>query len=213
MARGTLHLIMGNMFSSKTTELMNRIDVMRKYGRKEVLILKPSIDTRSGPGKIKNFHGKSMDAIEVPTNDAHHIISAVYEASIASTKHIDVIAIDEVQFFPLKSYIYLAIDRLLNDGHDVICAGLRLDFRGEPFGSTLSLVGLCEGMHNVTLLNSFCAKCGKPAHLPQRLIDGEPAPYCSDQVQVGGKESYEARCNECHKLPGKPLFVFVEKFQ
>lgn len=204
MARGVLHLIMGNMFAGKTTELMNRIDVMRKHGRKKVLIVKPTTDTRSGAGKIKNFHGKSMDATEVNNKDAHRILTIVDRFIDEYGEWPIVVAIDEVQFFSLESGIYLVVDKLLELGHDVICAGLRLDFRGEPFGSTLSLIGLCEGVHHVTLLNSYCAICGKPAHLPQRLIDNKPAPYDSAQVQVGGKESYEARCYICHELPGKP---------
>ena len=201
--RGTLHLIMGNMFAGKTTELMNRIDIMRKHGRKHVLVLKPTIDTRSGRCQLKNFHGRVMPAIEVPADNARHIFDAI-NCEIKEDELPDIIAIDEIQFFSQKSHIYLVVDRLLELGYDVICAGLRLDFRGEPFGSTLSLIGLCDGMHNVTLLHSYCALCGKPAHLPQRLIDGLPAHYSADQVQVGGKESYQARCYACHDLPGKP---------
>jgi thymidine kinase len=42
------------------------------------------------------------------------------------------------------------------------------------------------------------------AVLPQRLIDGHPAPYDSPEVMVGGAECYEARCLDCHEVPGKP---------
>lgn len=209
MQRGTLHLIMGNMFAGKTTELMNRIEIMRAHGRKTVLVLKPTVDTRSGRSKLKNFHGRVMPAIEIPTDDVRHIMDAVQD-EVKAGSPIDIIAIDEIQFFSQQSNIYLMVDRLLELGYDVICAGLRLDFRGEPFGSTLSLIGLCDGMHNVTLLHSYCALCGKPAHLPQRLIDGLAAHYSADQVQVGGKESYQARCHECHDLPGKPEWNIPE---
>lgn len=203
MARGTLYLIMGNMFADKTTSLINRIKLMCKHGHKKVLILKPSTDTRSGPGKIKNFHGEEMDAVEIPTKKTRSILRVIREEEAKAGCKFDVIAIDEVQFF--NKGIYHAVNRLLELGYDAMCAGLRLDFKGEPFGSTLSLIGLCEGMHNVTLLHSYCGKCGKPAPLPQRLIDNKPAPYNSPQVLVGGEESYEARCYECHELPGKPI--------
>lgn len=212
--RGTLNLIIGNMFAGKTTELINRIDIMRKHGRKSVLVLKPSTDTRSGTTRLKNFHGAVTPAIEVAADNAQSILDAVYQSYTiedsprSTSRKPDIVAIDEIQFFSLKSGIYQVIDRLLELGYDVICAGLRLDFKGEPFGSTLALIGLCGGMHNVTLLYSYCAKCGKPAHLPQRLIDGKPAPHDSKQVLVGGKESYEARCYECHELPGKPTLGF-----
>jgi len=204
MARGTLHIIMGNMFAGKTTELMHRIDVMREHGHKKVLILKPSTDTRSGPGKIKNFHREAMDAVEVPAKNTRSMLRVVREEEAKTGCKFDVIAIDEAQFF--SKGIYHAVNRLLELGYNVICAGLRLDFKGEPFGPTLSLIGLCEGMHNVTLLHSYCAKCGKPAPLPQRIIDDKPAAYNSPQVLVGGEKPYQARCYECHELPGKPVF-------
>lgn len=117
----------------------------------------------------------------------------------------DIIAIDEIQFFELTLEVFQTVRKLLEDGYDVIIAGLPLNFRGEPFGATLQLIGLCENTHDVICLISYCSKCGKDGPLPQRLIDGKPAPYNSDEIKVGGKESYEARCYECHELPGKPI--------
>ncbi|MCH6552200.1 MAG: hypothetical protein IH804_09340 [Planctomycetes bacterium] len=35
----------------------------------------------------------------------------------------------------------------------------------------------------------------------QRLIDGRPAPAEGPTIQVGGSESYEARCRKCHQVP------------
>jgi thymidine kinase len=115
------------------------------------------------------------------------------------------IAIDEIQFFEPKLDVFQTIRKLLENGYDVVIAGLALNFRGEPFGATLQLIGLCDDAHNVLSLSSRCSKCGKEALLPQRLIDGKPAPYNSDEIKVGGQESYEARCYECHELPGKPI--------
>jgi len=57
-------------------------------------------------------------------------------------------------------------------------------------------------------LNPLCARCGRPAPLPQRILDGKPAPYNAPQVQVGGKETYEPRCYDCHELPGRPIPPF-----
>jgi thymidine kinase len=59
----------------------------------------------------------------------------------------------------------------------------------------------------VTKLRAVCMRCKDPhvtAVLPQRLIDGRPAPYDSPEVMVGGAEAYEARCLDCHEVPGKP---------
>jgi len=43
--------------------------------------------------------------------------------------------------------------------------------------------------------------CGGPASRNQRLVDGQPAPWNSPTIMVGGSESYEARCRHCHKVP------------
>ena len=205
MPRGELKLIIGNMFGNKTGRLMLEIDTLREFGRKRVLIFKPEVDTRSGKGAIKDYHGKTMDAIEIPARDPWKVIPTIRkkESEIGSRYHI--IAFDETQFFPADSPFYLVVDELLDRGYDVIAAGLALDFKREPFGSTLLLFGLCKGSHDCIWLNPLCAKCGKPAALPQRILDGKPAHYNSPQVHVGGKETYEPRCYECHELPGRPV--------
>ncbi len=60
---------------------------------------------------------------------------------------------------------------------------------------------------------AFGARCGKPAPLPRRIIDGDPAPYNSPQIHLGGKETYQPRCEECHELPGRPLPALSACFQ
>lgn len=201
MERGSLELIMGNMFAGKTSELIRKIEVIRNFGKKKVIIFKPKIDSRSGEGKIKSFHENYLEAIDIPADNAKSLLTLIKKEEARCGHRFSVIAIDEIQFLP---GIYPVVNSLLSQGYDVIAAGLRLDFKGEPFGETLSLVGLCIGTHKITILNSFCSKCGKDAHLPQRLFDGKPVHYNADQVLVGGNESYEARCYDCHELPGRP---------
>ena len=53
----------------------------------------------------------------------------------------------------------------------------------------------------VDKLHAICVLCGAPASRNQRLIDGQPAPYDSPMIMVGGQESYEARCRACHEVP------------
>lgn len=205
MPRGEFKLIIGNMFANKTGRLMHEIETLREFGRKNVLVLKPEIDTRSGKGRIQDYHGKSTEAHEVPVGNPWLTLRLTREKESEIGSKFHIIAFDEVQFFPVESGFFQVIDELLNRGYDVIAAGLALDFKREPFGSTLSLVGLCRSSHDCAWLYPLCARCGKPAPLPQRILDGKPAPYNSPQVHVGGKESYEPRCYDCHELPGRPL--------
>lgn len=203
MKRGKLEIIYGNMFSNKTGTLIHKIDTLRKYGKKSILVLKPSIDTRSGAGYIKNSEGKQMEATEIPADRFDEIFNVINTQRAKQKFGFDMIAIDEIQFFEHTDKVYLVINELLESGYDMIVAGLALNFKGEPFGVTLQLIGLCESIKDVTNLFSYCSVCGMPATLPQRLINGNPAPYDSDVIKVGGEETYQARCYEHHELPGK----------
>ena len=42
-----------------------------------------------------------------------------------------------------------------------------------------------------------------PPLLPGTLIDGRPASYDDPVIMVGAAEVYEARCRQCHEIPGK----------
>ncbi|MBI5733169.1 thymidine kinase [Candidatus Jorgensenbacteria bacterium] len=196
------------MFANKTGTLMHEIEVLRDFGRKKILVAKPDWDTRSGHGDIKDFHGKTMTAVEVSTTSPWEIFHLISREEECCGK-LDVIAFDEIQFFSRD--FYLVVNRLLERGYDVIASGLALDFRNEPFGSTLELIGLCPDLRTVRWLASRCAQCGEVAYLTQRLIDGKPAPYDSPQVLVGGKESYEPRCYSCFELPEKPSGAYSLK--
>ena len=50
-------------------------------------------------------------------------------------------------------------------------------------------------------LHAICVVCGDLATRNQRLIDGRPAPAEGPTIQVGGLESYEARCRAHHVVP------------
>ncbi|WP_412781615.1 thymidine kinase, partial [Aeromonas diversa] len=80
---------------------------------------------------------------------------------------IDIIAIDEVQFF--DEGIVRIVQQLADSGHRVIVAGLDMDFRGEPFGQVPALLSIAE---HVTKLQAVCTVCGSPSSRTQRLIDG-----------------------------------------
>lgn len=204
MERGSLSMIVGNMFSNKTGTLIHRVETLQLYAQKKIIVVKPATDTRSGKGFIKNSQGKKMVAIELPANNPEGIFDLIKNEESKRGAMIHIVAIDEIQFFPAD--IYGVINELLHRGYDAMGAGLMLNFRGEPFGSTLQLLGLCRSTNDIQMLVSYCAKCGAPAPLPQRLINGKPAHYNSPIVLVGGKESYEARCYGCHELPGRPTY-------
>jgi len=120
---------------------------------------------------------------------------------------IDVVAIDEAQFF--DDDIIAVCQFLADNGKRVIVAGLDQDFRGEPFGPMPKLLAIAE---YVDKLHAICMVCGKPATRTQRLVNGKPADYNDPTILIGAKESYEARCRQHHQIRNKPENkIFIKK--
>ena len=187
---GWIELVCGSMFSGKTEELLRRIR-RAEIERKKVQLFKPTIDNRYGLVRVASHDGLGReDAIVVC--DAEDILRRLD----ADT---EVVAVDEIQFFDHS--IADVCDHLADRGLRIIAAGLDQDFRGEPFGPMPLLLARAE---RVDKLHAICVSCGASASRTQRLIDGRPARYDDPVILVGGSESYEARCRNCHEVPGKP---------
>lgn len=183
---GWVEVICGSMFSGKSEELIRRVR-RTQFAKQHVIVLKPSIDKRYSEEDVVSHNGASITAVPVTSS------TEIYDYV---TEELDVIAIDEVQFF--DEGIVEVVQSLANRGFRVIVAGLDQDFRGLPFGQVPQLMAIAEG---VTKLQAVCAKCGAPASRTQRLINGEPASLESPIILVGAAESYEPRCRHCHTVP------------
>ena len=183
---GSIEVITGSMFSGKTDELIRRLRRAR-IARQKIQVFKPAIDSRYVAQKVTSHAGSEFDAVPVTNAEA---ISMLIEPDTT------VVAIDEAQFFDW--HVAEVCQSLAARGVRVICAGLDMDFRGEPFGPMPLLMAQAE---SVDKLQAICQRCGNPASRTQRLIDGQPAHYADPVVQVGGSEAYEARCREHHEVP------------
>lgn len=207
MPRGKLELFTGLMFSGKTSRMMFEIRKAEEHGAGNVVIFKPTADTRRKDA-IMTYHGDAMVAKEI-SSDAPQEVFAVLD-ELGKNRRLNIVAFDEIQFF--SPQVYGVINELLNEGYDVYAAGLETDFRGEPFGPTLSLIALVRHRDYWHRLLPFCTPCNREgkkrvASFSQRLVDGKPAPYYDETIRSGGKEDYEARCRDCFVTPpGKPVF-------
>jgi thymidine kinase len=199
--QGKLELMMGPMRSNKTAELLRRADMRRQYAKQHVLVLKPSDDTKSGSGVVESRNpngGGKMSAIEFRASDPWEVLSAIRDTEQKIGKRVECIAIDEGQFV---DQLFLFVKHLLDSGHDVLVAGLDLDFRAMPFGEMLNLTWLVNAYGgSITECMAYCS-CGARALYSQRLIDGKPAPFDSPIKMAG--DSYEPRCSQHFVLPGR----------
>ena len=199
---GKLELMLGPMRSNKTAELLRRADMRRQYAGQYVLVLKPNDDTKGGPGIVESRnprgHGK-MNALEFNSHNPWEVLDALSEKEVEIGKRVECIAIDEGQFV---EGLFLFTKHLLDANHDVLVAGLDLDFRAMPFGEMLNLTWLVNAYGgSITECMAYC-NCGSRALYSQRLIGGQPAPYDSP-IKVPG-DAYEPRCAEHFVLPGRP---------
>lgn len=183
MCKGRIEIIIGCMFSGKSSEL---IKIMKRYKilKKNILAISHSIDNRYNDSKPKIVtHDKvSYDCLQlnelniVKDNDNY--------------TNADLIIIEEAQFFSdLFEFVINAAD---NDNKTVIVAGLDGDYKKEPFGDILRLIPHSE---KVTKLEALCLMCGDgtPAHFTKRIIDND------NQTLVGSTESYIAVCRKHFK--------------
>ncbi|MBW7933284.1 MAG: thymidine kinase [Gemmatimonadaceae bacterium] len=186
LSGGWVELIAGSMFSGKSEELIRRVR-RAMIAKKRVQVFKSHLDNRySGVFTVGSHDGRTVEAVPV---------DSAAQVAIRLDPHAQVIAIDEVQFLD-DDIVALASD-IADRGRRVILAGIDTDFRGEPFGPMPKLMCIAEV---VDKLHAICVLCGAPATRNQRLVDGKPAHWDSPLIMVGGTESYEARCRQCHQV-------------
>ncbi|MCL2596730.1 MAG: thymidine kinase [Paludibacter sp.] len=173
--KGSIEVICGSMFSGKTEELIRRLK-RAKFARQEVEIFKPAIDTR-------------YSDVEVVSHDRNAIRSTPVhspEEILLLTGNVDVVGIDEAQFF--SASLVEICNILANQGIRVIVAGLDMDFKGIPFGPMPALCAIAEDVYKV---HAICVRCGSLAYVSHRLVDVQA------QVLLGETAEYEPICRYC----------------
>jgi thymidine kinase len=173
---GVLEVITGPMFSGKSEELIRRLKRAR-IARQRVACYKPDIDLR--------YHRTSIASHSQQTHEAETVanVERLREALYPQLDAIDVVGIDEVQFF--SPDILPFVVELIALGKRVLMAGLDTTFTAEPFGPVPALMAIAD---KVTKLSAVCMVCGQAAIHTQRLGQSQ------ELVVVGAAGLYEARC-------------------
>ena len=139
--RGKLETIVGAMFAGKTSELLKRI-LWAKHQQKNILVLKPSIDNRFSNKLIVTHNNLSHECYAMRNwNDASKNFNL-------TDNTYDIVFLDEVQFMQAEDTVD-NVEKILNSGTDVICAGLDQDSRGKPWETSAFLLGLINSSSNV----------------------------------------------------------------
>lgn len=181
-----IEVITGPMFSGKTTELMRRLERYALAGKK-IAYFVPDVDTRTQEyvkiASIRQEQKIKVQRLPLDLSNYNHMWPLV-----------DVVAIDEVQFFD-DSIIRLC-QSLKDLAITVIVSGLDMDYLRRPFGCIGGLMAVSD---TVTKLTAIC-HCGNEAQFTQRLRNGSTVVVEEDLVQIGD-DSYAPRCHDCYRVP------------
>ena len=175
---GRIDIIMGSMFSGKSTEiirLINRYKVLKK----QILILNHALDNRYQESSISTHSNMSLDCTSISKFD--EIKSECY-------KNAEVIVVEEAQFFKgLYEFCKKACDI---DDKIIIVSGLDGDSNRRKFGEILDLIPICDSVKKLHALCTYCND-GTKASFTLRHNDVEN----KEQIFIGVKE-FSAVCRK-----------------
>ncbi len=177
----SINLVIGCMFSGKTSHLINTAKI-NKLLDKKVIIINYISDTRYSSSDFVTTHDQiSIKAIVCDGN-----ILKLFENE--EYKNSEVVCINEGQFF--KNLVEFCV-KACEDKKIVHVCGLDGDFRKRPFGEILNLIPHCE---TVKKLNALCLRCkdGTIASFTKRTVSSE------NLVLIASKDCYEAVCRKCY---------------
>jgi len=176
----SLTLIMGPMFSGKTSHVLAIVGRYSSIG-KRVLVVNHALDARY------------VNANEIVTHSGQRVPCFTTDTLNALTEEFlqpfDVVVIDEAQFFTgLVTLVEFVVDTL---GKKLILVGLNGDSNRMTFGDMSLCIPFADSL---TLLSALCADCkdGTSAPFTRRKFDSP------QQVVVGGSALYEPVCRECY---------------
>ena len=178
----------GSMNSSKTAQaLMTRYDYETKGTR--VWLVKSSTDTRDGADVLRSRIGLQENAFVI-TPDMN--VKTTYERLRKEGDRYEVIIADEAQFFS-EEQIWQLREIASTYNVQVICYGLRTDFRCQLFPGSKALFQLADDIEEIS---SVC-RCGNKTVVNARIgADGKVIVF-GPQVEIGGNDRYVGLCWTC----------------
>lgn len=191
-----LKVIMGPMFSGKSSTLINDINKY-KFITGDIMVINSILDKQrhsdmkideNGIGQLKTHDSKMFPAIMLKN------LSELNTNKFYNQKYLksSIVLIDEGQFYS-DLYSFLK-DELAKPGNKkFIVAGLSSDINQNPIGDIIKLIPLAD---DIIKLSAFCVYCkdGTPGNFTKLLISSKE---CSDSnIKVGAKEIYAPCCRK-----------------
>ena len=195
-----LEIIIGPMFSGKSTELLRRLNIYAAMNL-NVLYINSSFDDRATT--MWSTHNPTMKSIgniaAVKIQDLTELETEIEfrrgeEVNKAPLSSFDVIGIDEAQFFTgLKDFALGQVEKLHKK---VLIAGLNSDFKRAKFGEILDLIPVCDTIDKLT---PFCKMCWENSNEHVNALFSMRINSENDSViDVGDSGKYAPVCRKCY---------------
>lgn len=181
---GYLEIILGPMFSGKTTQLIKEYDTYSYIG-KNVIVINYADDKRYHSSMLSTHDRKMIPCIL--SYDVHDMWFNKSNENYFKLNNADVILLNEAQFFiNLKDVII----SMLEKNKIIFICGLDGDFKRNKFGDIIDLIPYCD---KVTKLTSLCSQCknGKKGIFSYRITNE------TNQIMVGS-DNYKTLCRLCY---------------
>lgn len=175
------------MNSGKSLDLMRTAYNYEENGYK-ILVIKPLIDTK-GEDYIVSRVGLKRHVDILLSKE-----QSVYDIILNNYSNVKCVLVDESQFLTAKQVdeLFLVSKKL---DIDVICYGLRLNFKMEAFEGSKRLLEIAEELEE---LKTMC-HCGNIARYVGRKVNGNYV-MDGDEVVIDGTSNIEyiPLCGECY---------------
>ena len=190
-----LYFKWGVMNSGKSLEILSR-----NYNFKEcgigTLVMKSTVDVRdSNIIKSRALNTEERCVPIAPRDDVYSKIVRYVAARIESAcQEVKWVIIDEAQFLSENQVDQLAqiVDEL---DINVICYGLRTDFRTQLFPGSKRLFEIADKFEE---MRSTC-RCGERASVNVRIDKDGKVVTEGPQVECGSEDKYITLCRKCYK--------------
>ena len=179
-----LKLILGPMFSGKTTRLISTYKTIlsRNVIPSNILVVNHSFDTRYS----NKYLATHTEVSNIKCNMMENLMPITKQyINEHDYKHI---IINEGQFFnDILTWIRYIVEKHVNV--EITISGLDADYKQEPFGDFLNIIPFCREIEKLT---SNCYKCNsKTAEMTIRESEK------TEQVVVGNQDIYKSICTDC----------------
>ena len=187
--------VWGPMSGGKSLSLLSTAYNLEENGI-QIMVLKPSLDTRDGEGIIRSRAGLERKCVMIDKEiNLYKAIKAYKNVLAAQFEILKWVLIDEAQFLTEEQVDQLSdVVDFLNV--NVMCFGLRTDFQSHLFAGSKRLFEIADDLEEI---KSSC-ECGeKKASINARFNDDGEIITEGSQVEIGGNDKYRAICRKCWK--------------